>query len=390
MEQMGAVQRAGRRVVLLALGLVGLGIVMVYSSSSVLASAKFADSEFFMERQVLRALLGIGLMVVLTRVRLSAWERGSRWLLLAGVLCLFLALVFGEGRHTQRWLQLSVPGLMWGVAFQPSEFAKLALILYLADVLVRRESQMADFTTGLLPRLAVVGSFLGLIVLQPNLGTAMALAAISGVMLWVGGARPQHLLATGMAAVPLVAVSLLLSPYQWQRIQNFMVAADPRGAGYQVSQSLLAMGSGGVFGVGLGNSMQKEHFLPEPHTDFVFAFIGEEMGLIGTLGVILVFALFAFYGMRIARGASTHYGFLVATGITAMVSIYALLNIGVATKVLPTTGLPLPFISYGGSSLLWNLGAVGILFRVARESAQGPRAWEPAGPAGPNLVRQVR
>jgi cell division protein FtsW len=184
---------------------------------------------------------------------------------------------------------------------------------------------------------------------------------------------------TTLAGVPVVAFSLLISPYQRQRLASFLSGAgsDPLGAGYQVSQSLLGIGSGGLFGVGLGNSMQKQQFLPEPHTDFVFAFIGEELGLVGTLAVVALFVAFALNGLRIAREAPTYHGFLVATGITTMVSVYAVLNIGVVTGVLPTTGLPLPFISYGGSSLVWNLGGVGILLGVARAGRQQPGAsWD--------------
>jgi len=373
---MNAAQKAGHRLWFISLVLVGLGTVMIYSSSSVLASVRFADSGFYLERQLSRLLLGLGVMVALAHVPLERWRQAARGLLALGVVCLVAVLFLGEGK-TQRWIPL--PSFISGASFQPSEFVKLVMVLYLADVLARKEADLGDFRNGLLPRLVVIGLVLGLIILQPNLGTALAIAMISVVLLWVGGARTSHLLWTGLAGVPVVAFSLLISPYQRQRLATFFSGnhADPLGAGYQVSQSLLGIGSGGFFGVGIGNSMQKQQFLPEPHTDFVFAFIGEELGLVGTMAVVALFVAFALNGLRIAREAPTYHGFLVATGITAMISVYAVLNIGVVTGVLPTTGLPLPFISYGGSSLVWNLGGVGILLGVARAGRQQPRvSWE--------------
>ncbi len=373
---MNAAQKAGRRLWMISLILVGLGTVMIYSSSSVLASVRFSDSSFYLERQLARLAMGLVVMVGLAHVPLERWGQWARGLLVVGVACLVAVLFLGEGK-TQRWIPM--PVAISGASFQPSEFVKLVMVLYLADVLARKEAELGDFKNGLLPRLVVIGLVLGLIILQPNLGTALAIGIISLVMLWVSGARISHLLWTGLAGLPAVAISLLISPYQRQRLATYLSGTgnDPLGAGYQVSQSLLGIGSGGLFGVGIGNSMQKQQFLPEPHTDFVFAFIGEELGLLGTLIVVTLFVAFAINGLRIAREAPTYHGFLVATGITAMISVYAVLNIGVVTGVLPTTGLPLPFISYGGSSLVWNLGGVGILLGVARAGRQQVGAtWE--------------
>ncbi len=376
---MKAVQRAGMQVLVISLILVGLGIVMVYSSSSVLASIRFADSSFFLERQIIRALIGLVIMFVVACVPLGVWARIATLLLLIGLTSLVLVMILGQG-PAQRWLPL--PAVLSSFSFQPSEFVKLALVLYLADVLVRKEGQMQDFKSGFMPRMLVIGLVVVLIALQPDLGTAIAVGIISFVMLWVGGARFPHLLYTGLATLPIIALSLFFSRYQLQRVLSFLDGSDTRGADYQVSQSLLALGSGGGIGVGLGNSMQKQQFLPAPHTDFVFAFIGEELGLAGTLSVIGLFVALAIHGFRIARQAPTHHGFLVATGITVMISVYAVINIGVVTGMLPTTGLPLPFISYGGSSLLWNLSGVGILVGVARASSQ-----EAVPRKGPNQDR---
>ena len=371
---------------MISLILVGFGIVMVYSSSSVLASARFDDSSFFLERQIIRACFGLAIMLVLSRVPLVLWSRLAVPMFLLGLVSLILVLIFGRG-PAQRWLPL--PGMLSGFSFQPSEFVKLALVLYLADVLVRKEDLIKDFKRGFMPRLLVIGIVLGLIAIQPDLGTAVAIGLIAAVMLWVGGARLLHLICTGVLALPIIALSLYTSPYQWQRVVNFFNDADILKGNYQIDQSLLALGSGGILGVGLGDSMQKQHFLPEPHTDFVFALVGEELGLAGTLSITGLFVAFAIHGFRIAREASTYYGFLVATGVTVMISVYALLNIGVVTGMLPTTGLPLPFISYGGSSLLWNLAGVGILVGVGRSNAQGQPSWGNGKPDR-TFVRRLR
>ena len=258
------------------------------------------------------------------------WARLSRPIMLLALLSLLLVLAWGHGA-AQRWL--SIPALGGGLAFQPAEFAKLALVLYLADVLVRKREELHDFSRGFIPRLLVVGLFLVLIVLQPDLGTAIALGLIALIMLWVGGMRLYHLAGAGLLALLGIGLSLMHSSYQMRRLVNFIdPERDPAGS-YQLLQSLCGMGNGGLLGVGLGNSMQKEQYLPEPHTDFVFSVIGEEMGLVGTLVVLGLFAAFSFYGLRIGGRAGDTYGFLVAVGITAMISVYALLNIGVVIGV---------------------------------------------------------
>ena len=380
---MVAVQRDSIPVLLICLMLVGLGLVMVYSSSSVLANLRFGDSSLFLKKQSIRVLIGLALMLLFAHVPMHWWDRFSRPIMLLAFFLLLLVLAWGHG-PAQRWLSLPAIGL--GIAVQPSEFAKLALVLYLADVLVRKRDEIHRFRRGLLPRLLVVGCVLVLIAMQPDLGTAIALGLIALVMLWVGGVRLQHLIGAGLVALLGIGFSLTTSRYQMQRLLSFIdPEGDPDGY-YQVLQSLYGLGSGGVWGVGLGNSMQKEQYLPEPHTDFVFAFVGEELGLLGTLAVLGLFAAFAFYGLRIGRESGDEHGYLVATGITAMVSIYALLNIGVVTGVLPTTGLPLPFVSYGGSSLLGNMAGVGILLGVARSAGGGVK--RPT--RGERLVRQRR
>ena len=379
-----ASQRAARHVLLIATMLVGIGVVMVYSSSSALADKSFENSGFFLQRQLLRAAFGLTIMLLLSRVPLSLWRLLARPLLLVGLLLLVLVLLLGEGRGAQRWLPVGLPSFAT-LSFQPSELVKLVLVLYLADVLARKQSEISDWKLGLAPRLVVVSVVQVLIVMQPDLGTALAISAISMVILWLGGAGTAHLGLVASGAGLIAVWSVLSSPYQLERVRTFLAplidpeGADPQGAGFQVDQALLALGSGGWFGVGLGNSMQK-HYLPEPHTDFVFAFAGEELGLLGTLSIICLFAALSVHGYRIATRAASFHGFLVASGITVMVAICALLNVAVATGLMPTTGLPLPFVSYGGSSLLLNLSGIGILAAVAREKvpAASP-AWRLRG-----------
>ena len=363
----------GRHVLLIASILVGLGVVVVYSSSSAYADSRFDDSGFFLERQIVRAVFGLAVMLILSRLPLEFWQRAALPMLIVGITFLVMVLGMGHGRSAQRWLPFPMPSFMFSISFQPSEFVKLVLVLYLADVLVRKERDMGTWWQGIMPRVFIIGGVQLLIMLQPDLGTCLAVSIIAAAMLWIGGARTSHLIATIALAVPVVVASVYNTPYQMRRVISFFMGADPREAGYQMSQSLTALGSGGLFGVGLGSSVQK-HFLPEAHTDFVCAFVGEELGLAGCLSIIGLFVALAIHGYRIARDAPTHFGFLVAAGITFMISIYAVLNIGVATGMLPTTGLPLPFVSYGGSSLLWNLCGIGILAAVAR---QGSRAIAP-------------
>ena len=370
-----AADRAARQVLLIAVILVGVGVVMVYSSSSALAGSRFEDSAFFLERQLLRAALGLAIMFAVSRLPLGLWSSLARPLLLVGLALLVLVLIFGEGRGAHRWLPFRLPAFAT-LSFQPSEFVKLVLVLYLADVLARKQEDMSDWKHGLAPRLAVIAVIQVLIVLQPDLGTALVIGAISLTMLWLGGAGTSHLALAASGAGVIALLSVLSSPYQLERILIYIGDPDPQGAGFQITQARLALGSGGLFGVGLGNSMQK-HYLPEPHTDFVFAFAGEELGLFGSLSLVALFVALAVHGYRIATRASSYHGFLVASGITIMIGFYALLNVGVATGLTPTTGLPLPFVSYGGSSLLWNLCGVGVLAAVARETAAGAPAAQP-------------
>ncbi len=377
-----ALQRAGVHVMLIALALAGLGLAMVFSSSSALARARYADPEFFVERQASRAVIGVVVMAVVACVPTGRWQRWARGVLVVGWALLVAVLVVGTGRADR---SLEILPRIW---IQPSELMKLGIVVYLADALDRRQHAMAEFGRGLLPSLALVGVTVGLIALQPDLSTSAVVAILGATLIWVGGARTKHLalLGGGAALLGLVA-SLSCQSYQMTRISDFL-----NGGNYQVRQALIALGTGGWLGVGLGNSVQKLRYLPEPHTDFVFALVGEELGLLGTLSVVGLLAAFVMSGLRIARQASTYHAYLLAIGVTAMVATNAMLNTGVATGLLPTTGLPLPFISYGGTSLLVNLAGVGMLIGISRDRSlrrEGGGAAEVPGPGAAPARRRL-
>lgn len=375
--------------ILPVIALAGLGIVMVYSASSIVAGDRFGDPAFFLKRQLLWVLLGTAALAVTHRIHYGALRRYTPLLLALAVLSLVLVLVPGIGRvagGARRWIAIGGP-----FAFQPSEAAKLALALYLANFLTNRSTGVRDMRTGLLPPLLVTGMMFGLVLMQPDMGTAMLLALLTLGMLFASGARLGHLFMLAAAAVPLLATAVAGEEYRRRRILAFLDPwADPQGSGFHIIQSLLALGSGGLLGAGLGDSRQKFFYLPERHTDFVFSILGEELGLVGTGGVVLLFALFAFRGYRAARRAPDRYGSLLAAGITTMILVQAVINIGVTSGVLPVTGVPLPFLSFGGSSMLITMIGVGVLLNISQyardpSAAHGEAVAAPA-PAAPRRL----
>ena len=352
-------------VFLTALALTCLGIVMVYSASSVAAQAQYRDGAFFLKRQVLYTIIGLAAMSVAWKVHYARLRRWTVPLLVLTVLAVIVVLFPHVGRAAggaRRWLPLG------GVFnFQPAELAKLGLILYLSNFLANRGARVRQFIPGLVPPLLVLLILAVAILKQPDLGSVLILAMIAGVMLFVGGARLVHLLALGCAAVPAVIAVVLHESYRSSRLLAFLDPwKDPRGTGFHIIQSLLALGSGGLTGLGLGHSTQKFFYLPERHTDFIFAIIGEELGLAGAGAVLVLFALIAVWGFRIASRLPDRYGILLTTGLTTMLVGQAALNIGVVTGAVPITGVPLPFISFGGSSLVSNYLAIGMLLNLSQ------------------------
>lgn len=346
-----------------AVTLLAIGVIMVFSASSATAAGTRGDAYYYLKRQASWAGLGIIALVIFMNIDYRIWRRTGKLLLLLTIILLLLVLLPSVGQvglGARRWLSLGP------INIQPSEITKLSLVIYLAGYLAHKGEEIRKFWNGLFPALALMGGTFLLILLQPDLGTAAALAGTLAMMLFTAGAEMSHLLGLGLASLPVLLYAIFSEEYRARRFFSFLnPEADPLGSGYHIIQSLYALGSGGPVGLGLGRSRQKWYYLPERHTDFIYAIIGEELGFIGAVFVLLLFLLFAWRGFRVAITAPDSFGSLLAVGITTMISLQALINIGVVTGSLPITGIPLPLISYGGSSLLPSLAAIGILLNIS-------------------------
>jgi cell division protein FtsW len=341
------------------------GLVMVLSASSVSAFAEFGSSFLFFKRQLMYAAFGGVLALGASRVRYQIWRTVWPWLLAVTVTLLILVLHPAVGRSAggaARWISVG------SFSLQPSEPAKFVLVAAVASILTANLKYLhAEPVRWVAPVVVIVGLTAGLILLQPDLGTAMVLAASMFVLLFVAGVRLRLLFATALGSALLGMALILGERYRRVRFFSFLhPLADPRNSGYQLYQSLIALGSGHVFGVGLGASRQKWMYMPNAHTDFIFAILGEELGLIGEIVVLALFGAFVYAGIRIAVRAPDAYGRLLAAGITGWLGLQALVNLGAVTGVLPITGVPLPFISFGGSSLVVSLAASGVLLSIGR------------------------
>ncbi|HYM62215.1 MAG TPA: putative lipid II flippase FtsW [Thermoanaerobaculia bacterium] len=345
--------------------IVVIGLVMIYSASAIITAQK-AGSEnpyYFMTRQCIWLLAGGAMMFVLMHVDLTVLKdrRGIGVVLAAVLLGLIVALFQPAINGKHRWIVLP-----W-FQLQPAEFAKPAIIVFLAQVLSRREERINELTTTLLPVCCVLALFAGMIVVQ-DFGTAMTLTVIAAAMLFVAGVSWSRMAMLSIALIP--AAGMLLYGYRRDRIHSFLnPEADPLGRGFQGLQSLIALGTGGLRGLGIGNGRQKLFFLPEPHTDFIFSIIGEELGFIGAFALIALFAFLIWRGYRVARGSQDRFAFYTALGFTFAIAVQTLINISVALCLLPTKGLPLPLVSYGGSSLISSLIAVGMLLNLSQQSS---------------------
>jgi cell division protein FtsW len=349
--------------VILALVLVGL--VMVYSSSYQIAkeSTRAKDPSFFLRNHVVRIMLGFVLLLLFARAGENSLRTIAVPLVLMSLVLLVLTIIPNPLRMTvrgsSRWIRLGP------LAFQPSEVAKIGLILYLADFAARKGENIKNLKKGFLPGFAVIGAVVCLTALEPNVGTAGMLLAIGCVVLFAGGANPLHIMVGLGGSAGLMVLAMWSANYNWGRMLVDAGTAS-QGIGYQLWQSLIAIGAGGLRGVGIGMSNQKYLFLPDAHTDFVFAIMAEEIGFIGILGVIALFAAFVWRGLRIAHRAQTVFSSVAATGITMGVGGYFFANAAVCTGLLPTAGLPLPFVSYGGSSSMILLASCGMLLGISR------------------------
>jgi len=341
-----------------------VGIVMVYAASAYTAMVRFHDPFYFLKKELIFFMIGIAGMLITANVNYVH----LRWMVFPVLIfCLFLmilVLIPGigiEAGGARRWLSVGM------LTFQPSEPAKFGLVIYIAYSLMRKQDKIRDFAYGFVPYVVIMGIFFMLMMLQPDFGTAVSLAAVILMMLFMAGTRIRYLLGLFLVSIPLLYVMIMSEDYRRER---FMAFCDPwkdaSGAGFQIIQSFLAIGSGGLTGVGLGEGKQEFLFLPEPHTDFIFAVIGEQLGFIGALLVVAAFALFFYRGMLISIRSVDPFGRYLSLGLTAMISIQALVNFGVVVGLLPTKGLTLPLISYGGSSLVMTLAGAGILLNISK------------------------
>jgi cell division protein FtsW len=342
--------------------LVGIGIVLVFSASSALALKKFGTDSYFLKKQALFALLGVVTLVICRHFP-------YRFLRYLAYPLLILALVFLAAIHIPEFGYSAGGAIRWfrfkSFTFQPSEFARFAMIIYLAYSMSRKMDKIKDFYVGFLPHALVFGMFAALIIIQPDFGSVVILGAVFWIMLFAGGVRISHLMASLFLIIPIAYYLMVNAEYRTKRIMSFLNPWQyPADEGYQIIHSLMAFGTGGIWGTGIGKGYQKLFYLPEPHTDFIFSVIGEELGLLGVLTILGLYVLIFWRGISIARNSRDSFGSFVAIGLTTAIGLQVCVNTGVALGLLPTKGLTLPFLSYGGTSLLINMASIGILMNI--------------------------
>ena len=365
-----ALARPDRWLLLLPLAITAVGLVLVYSASSILGLTQHGDAFYYVWRQTVRAVLGGLAFVFFMRFDYHRLGRASTWLFalaLVGLVAMAALGVGSEVRGAKRWVNVL------GMAIQPTEMARVATVLFLSAFLARRADRIESLTGSYLPALAVLGCAAALVAVQPNLSSAAVLFAVGVALLFFAGARLSHLGGTAALGAAGFVAMLVHYDYQRERLVHharflFTGKLDSLGSGWQLEQSLIALGSGGFFGRGFGRGMQKFLFLPDPHTDFILAIAGEEGGLIATAAILGAILLLVWRGYRASMRAPDLFGTLLAAGLTTQLALYAFVNMGVATGLLPTTGLPLPFVSYGGSALVMNLAAAGVLVNISAQA----------------------
>jgi cell division protein FtsW len=340
------------------------GVVMIYSASAVLSMQRFGSPYHYLTKQVSALVAGFVLMVL--AMSFDYRRLRNRWILLGsltGVAGLLMLALLTPSGPVRRWISLGF------FSFQPSELAKPVLVLFLAAFLDRRAEEINDWRRTLVPAGITVGGIAFLIYMQPDLGTAAALCLIAAMLLFLAGLNTRILLSGGALGLVALIVMIFQADYRVRRLMTFLHPSDdPLGAGFQIRQSLLSFGSGGIQGINLGEGRQKLFFLPEPHTDFIYSVVGEELGLIGTSLALLLFGLLLWRGVRASLRAPDRFGYLLGMGLTLFLVVQAMLNMGMVLGLLPTKGLPLPFVSYGGSSLMVGLLTVGVLLNISQHS----------------------
>lgn len=340
---------------------------MVYGVTSVRSFHVYGDSFYYVKRQLFFMSAGMVLGVFVLWLDYRCLRKYARLFLILGLISLVLVLVPGIGYRAggaRRWFRLA------NLSFQPSEFAKLATIIYLSDFISRKGIRINLFWKGFVPAAAVVGTVVSLILLEPDLGTAFVVGAVSVILLFMGGLKLKYFFSAIGCFIPAFWLLIFLKPYRWRRIIAFFDPwSDRLGAGHQVIQSMITLGSGGLWGKGLGHSLQKLYYLPAAHTDFIFSIVAEELGLLGVFGILVLFGLFLFTGLKIVLALKDVFAQYLAAGLLSLIAIELIIHIGVTTASLPTKGLPLPFVSYGGTSLLFNIISVAILLNLSKNAA---------------------
>jgi cell division protein FtsW len=347
-----------------------LSLGVVYSASATWAQEKFGESDHLLNSHALKILIALVVLFVGMMVDYKKYRRLTKLSVVVAVLFLVATLVLGgETKGASRWLRFG------GLGFQPSEFAKFALLFHLSTLIATKGEAIKEFRRGILPMIIWIGLVAGLVMLQPNFSTGAMIIVLSFIMLFISRARFSHLVAVALAALPLVAVYLFSAPYRMQRVKSFLMGTSSAGShNYQLWQGIIGFGNGGLFGVGPGESRQRDFFLPESYGDFVFSIVGEEYGFVGTLFFMSLFLIIMLRGFKIAKYARDEFGRMLAIAITSTITMYALMNAGVTLGILPTTGLPMPFVSYGGSSLIFSSFAVGVLLNISAQTDLHPRA----------------
>jgi cell division protein FtsW len=343
--------------------LISMGTVMVYSASAILANDRFHSSTFFIKKQILWAGISLFLIFVLTKMDYHKYEKYTKVFLFISLILLVVVLFSPPTKGASRWIRLGP------VVFQPSELFKYALVLFMAHSLSQRKNKIKNFKYVFLPYFLVLGIASLLMIKEPHLGAVLSTSMIFLVMLFVGGTKMKHVLLISAPLAVAIFLVVFAFGYKKQRVNDYLKSVqDPLEGSYQMKQSALGLGSGGIRGAGLGEGKQKLFFLPEPHTDFIFATIGEEGGFLTCAAIMILFLILTLRGLSIANRAPDDFGFLLAFGISFCIFICALINAGVVVGLLPTTGIPMPFLSYGGSSLIFSSVGIGVLLNISRQT----------------------
>lgn len=345
-----------------------LSLGVVYSASATWAFEKFGAADRLLNSHVLKVLVGIIALFLGMLIPYKKYRKLTKPALIIALVLLSITLVLGgETKGASRWLRFG------GFGLQPSELAKFALLFHLAALIALKGELIKDFKRGYIPMMIWVGSVSGLVMLQPNFSAGVMIIGLSLIMLFISGARFTHLFTTVVAALPVLALYAVSAPYRMERLRSFFEGSTGGRPNYQLWQGIIGFGNGGLFGVGPGESRQRDLFLPESYGDFVFSIVGEEYGLVGTVFFLSLFLIIMLRGFKIAKFARDEFGRLLAIAITSTITLYALVNAGVALGILPTTGQPMPFVSYGGSALLFSSFSVGVLLNISAYSDMHPR-----------------